>query len=139
MSDVETYDNGGYNGGEEYDHYAAGQEHNALDELHQDQSAVAEYDSNYGVYANEHHADENTDLTKFHQEQVSTPYVEASSTDYVDFHHSESVDDSEFAAYGNEHSFEAQESSLDALQARFDSAFVEGTHYSGPEYGVAAH
>jgi hypothetical protein len=140
MSDVETYDNN--YGGEEYNQYAAGEEHNALNELHQDQSSVAGYDANYGVYENDHHAAEETEFTKAHHEEVSTPYVHAESTDYVDYSHSSEVDDHEFAAYGNEHSFEAQNSSLDALQARFDSAFVEGTHYSsggGAELGVASN
>jgi hypothetical protein len=137
MSDVETYDPG-YNGDVEYNQYAAGEEHNALNELHQDQSSVSEHDAQYGVYENDHHEAENTDFTKLHHEEVDTPYVHAESTDYVDYSHSSEVDDHEFAAYGSEHSFDAQHSSLDALQARFDSAFVEGTEYHGGAAEIAA-
>jgi hypothetical protein len=125
--DIET----GYGGGAEvdYGHFEAGQEHNALNELHTDQNAVAEHDSQFGVYEQDHHAAEETEFTKAHHEEVSTPYVHAESTDYVDYSHSAEVDDHVFAAEGSEHSFEAQNSSLDALQARFDASFAEGTEY----------
>jgi phage I-like protein len=123
MSDDYT----GGDGGTEYGHYEAGQESNALNELHTDQSAVAEHDSQFGVYEQDHHAAENTEFTKAHHEEVSTPYVHAESTDYVDYSHSSEVDDHVFAAQGSEHSLEAQSSSLDALEARFDAAFAQGT------------
>jgi len=120
----------------EYADYSAGQEHEALNELHTDDNAVSGYDSQFGVYENEHHAAEDTDFTKAHHEEVSTPYMHAESTDYVDYSNSSEVDDYTFAAEGSEHSFDAQSSSLDALQARFDSAFMEGTEYRG---GIAAN
>jgi hypothetical protein len=125
--DIDT----GYGGGEvEYGQYAEGQEHDALNQLHTDQSSVADHDSQFGVYEQDHHAAEETEFTKAHHEEVSTPYVHAESTDYVDYSHSAEVDDHVFAAEGSEHSFQADNSSLDALQARFDASFAEGTQYS---------
>jgi hypothetical protein len=114
----------------DYGQFSAGEEHESLNELHQDENAVAGYDSQFGVYEQDHHAEENTDFTKLHHEEVDTPYVHAESTDYVDYSHSAEVDDHVFAAEGSEHSFQADNSSLDALQARFDASFAEGTQYS---------
>ena len=56
MSDVDT----GYDGGGDvdYGHYEAGQEHDALDQLHQASGHEADASSQYGVYEADHHAAE---------------------------------------------------------------------------------
>ena len=120
----------------EYADYSAGNEHESLNELHQDDNAVAEHDSQFGVYDNEHHQAEATDFTQFHQEQVHAPAYDATSTDFVNYSNESSVDDVTHIAEGSEHDFNAESSSLDALQARFDSAFAEGTEYHGHAGGA---
>jgi hypothetical protein len=139
MSDIDT---GSYDGGGDvdYGHYDAGQEHDALDQLHQAHGSEADAQSQYGVYENDHHAAENTDFSQgHHTEYDQAPAIHAESDDFTNYHHDGDVDDHVFAAEGSEHAHQAEFGELDALQQRFDGAFAEGTefHGDGGHLGVA--
>jgi len=131
MSDYETGDPG-YDGGNDvdYGHYQAGQEHDALDQLHQAQGSEADHNSQFGVYEQDHHAAESTDFAQGHHVEVDQPSTaHYESDDYTTYNHDASVDDHVFAAEGSESSHQAEFSELDALSKRFDAEFAEGTQY----------
>ncbi|WP_432993362.1 hypothetical protein [Dactylosporangium sp. CA-233914] len=140
MSDIDT----GYDGGHDvdYGHYEAGQEHAGLDQLHQAHGSEADYNNQYGVYENDHHAQESTDFSQGHHVEYDQPAaVHFESDDYTNYSHDASVDDHVFVAEGSENAHQAEFGELDALQSRFDSAFAEGTQVHGGEgqFGVAAN
>ncbi|WP_432968544.1 hypothetical protein [Dactylosporangium sp. CA-233914] len=140
MSDIDT----GYDGGHDvdYGHYEAGQEHAGLDQLHQAHGSEADYNNQYGVYENDHHAQESTDFSQGHHVEYDQPgAVHFQSDDYTNYSHDASVDDHVFVAEGSENAHQAEFGELDALQSRFDSAFAEGTQVHGGEgqFGVAAN
>ncbi|WP_432985546.1 hypothetical protein [Dactylosporangium sp. CA-233914] len=128
----------------DFGHFEAGQEHEALDQLHQAQGSEADYNSQFGVYEADHHAAESTDFSQGHHVEYDAPgAVHYESTDFTNYSHDTEVDDRVFAAEGSESSHQAEFSELDALQSRFDAAFTEGTqlHSSGGpgELGIAAN
>ena len=140
MSDFET----GYDGGSDvdYGHYEAGQEHNALDQLHQAQGHESDYNSQFGVYEADHHAAESTDFSTGHHVEYDAPAaVHYEETDYTNYSHDAEVDDHVFAAEGSESAHQAGFSELDALSQRFDGSFAEGTEFHSGEghLGVASN
>jgi hypothetical protein len=136
MSDIESYEP---NHDVDYNQYSAGQEHAALDQLHQAQGSESDYNSQFGVYEADHHAAEHDEFATGHHVEYDAPaQVHYEETDYTNASHSAEVDDHVFAAEGSEHAHQAQYSELDALKERFDSAFVEGTEYHGGEAEIAA-
>jgi hypothetical protein len=142
MSDYDGGDTG-YDGGHDvdYGHVEAGQEHNGLDQLHQASGSEADAQSQYGVYEQDHHAQESTEFAQGHHVEYDAPAaVHYESDDYTNYNHEASVDDHVFAAEGSESSHQAEFSELDALQQRFDAAFSEGTQYhaGGGEAEIAA-
>ncbi|MFI5916225.1 hypothetical protein [Dactylosporangium sp. NPDC051541] len=144
MSDYDTGDTG-YDGGHEVDYgqYSAGQEHDALDQLHQANGSEADYNNQFNVYENDHHAAESTDFAQGNHVEVDQPYgAHYEQDNYTNFSHDASEDDHVFAAEGSESSHQAEFSELDALQQRFDGAFAHGTEYHAEggegQYGVAA-
>ena len=142
MSDYDTGDTG-YDGGHEVDYgqYSAGEEHGALDQLHQASGSEADYDNQFKVYEADHHAAESTDFAQGNHTEVDQPYGGHYENDnYTTYSHDASEDDHVFAAEGSESSHQAQFSELDALQQRFDAAFVEGTEYhaGGGEAEIAS-
>ena len=141
MSDIDTSYDGGHDGGDvDYGHYSAGEQHDALDQLHQAQGHESDYDSQYGVYEADHHAAEADDFSTGHHVEVDQPgQLHYSETDYTNASHNAEVDDHVFAAEGSEHAHEADYSQLDALSQRFDAQFASGTEFHGPGgYGIAA-
>ena len=143
MSDIDTGDYGHDAGHDvDYGHYEAGQEHDALNQLHQAHGSESDYDKQFGVYENDHHAAESTDFsTGHHQEFDQGPAIHAESDDYTNYSHDATVDDHTFAAEGSEHAHQQDFSELDALQARFDAGFEQETVFHGGEgqFGVAAN
>ncbi|MFG2038835.1 hypothetical protein [Dactylosporangium sp. NPDC048998] len=140
MSDIDT----GYDGGHDvdYGHYEAGQEHDALNQLHQAHGSEADYNSQFGQYEQDHHAAESTDFSQGHHVEYDQPgAVHFESDDYTNYSHNAEVDDHVFAAEGSEHAHQADFSQLDALQHRFDAAFAEGTQFHGGagELGMASN
>ncbi|MFI5906531.1 hypothetical protein [Dactylosporangium sp. NPDC051541] len=143
MSDYDTGD-AGYDGGHEVDYgqYSAGQEHDALDQLHQAHGSEADYNNQFNVYENDHHAQESTDFAQGNHVEVDQPYgAHYEQDNYTNFSHDASEDDHVFAAEGSESSHQAEFSELDALSQRFDGAFANGTelHVGEGQYGVAAN
>ncbi|WP_433049204.1 hypothetical protein [Dactylosporangium sp. CS-033363] len=139
MSDYETGDTG--DTGADYGHYSAGQESTELDQLHQAQGSEQDAQSQFGVYENDHHAQESTDFsTGQHVEYDQPAAVHFESDNYTNYSHDASEDDHVFAAEGSESSHSAEFSELDALEQRFDAAFAEGTqfHQDGIPGGGAA-
>ncbi|WP_433215478.1 hypothetical protein ACQP00_05935 [Dactylosporangium sp. CS-047395] len=130
MSDIDSYDGGDTGHDVDYGQYSAGQEHDALDQLHQAQGSEHDAQSQFGIYENDHHAQESTDYsTGNHVEYDQPAAVHYSADNYTNYSHDASEDDHVFAAEGSESSHSAQFSELDALQQRFDAAFAEGTEY----------
>ena len=141
MSDIDT---GSYDGGHDadYGHYEQGQQHDALDQLHQAHGSEADYNNQHGVYENDHHADTSTDFSQGHHvEYDQAPAVHYEADDYTNYSHDGSTDDHVFAAEGSENSHQAESGELDALSQRFDTAFADGTEYHGGEaaLGIASN
>jgi Cu2+-containing amine oxidase len=136
MSDIDTYDGGN---DVDYGHYEAGEQHDALDQLHQASGSESDYNNQYAVYEQDHAAAENTSFDQGRHVEIDNPgggHYE--QTDYTSYDHSAAETDHVFAAEGSESSHQAEFSELDALRERFDTAFAEGTEFHGGDYGVAA-
>jgi hypothetical protein len=94
--------------------------------------------SQYGVYENDHHAQESTDFAQgSHVEYDQAPAVHYEADNYTNFSHDASEDDHVFAAEGSEHVHQAEFSELDALEQKFDAAFAHGTEVHTGEGGAA--
>ena len=116
----------------DYGQYQAGQESGSLDELHQVQGSETDYDSQFGVYEADHHAAVNDEFsTGRHVEYDAPAGVHYEETEFTNASHSAEVDDHVFAAEGSESYHQADYSQLEALSARFDAAFAEGTALRG--------
>ena len=125
MSD--GYD-GGYDGGTDYGHVETGENHEALDQLHQVNASEADYQSQFGVYEQDHASAESTSFDQGHHVEYSNPSGEHyEESDFTSYDHNEAEADHVFAAEGSESSHASEYDQLDALQARFDSAFASGT------------
>jgi hypothetical protein len=115
----------------DYGQYETGQESGSVDQLHEAAGSEADYSSQFGVYEQDHHAAESTDFSQGRHVEYDAPgAVHYESTDYTNYSHDASEDDHVFAAQGSESSHQAEFSELDALKARFDSAFAQGTEFS---------
>jgi hypothetical protein len=126
MSDYDTGDSG--DTGAEYGHYEAGNEHDALDQLHQAHAHEADASSQFAVYEQDHAAAEHTDFAQGHHvESDNGAGAHAESDDYTTYNHDAAEQDHVFAAEGSEQSHESDLSELDALEQRFDAAFAQGT------------
>jgi hypothetical protein len=135
MSDYDTGDSG--DTGTDYGHVETGHEHDQLDQLHQAAGSEADAQSQYGVYEQDHHAQESTDFAQGHHVEYDAPAAEHyESDDYTNFSHNASEDDHVFAAEGSESSHQAEFSELNALEQKFDAAFAQGTElHTGGEGG----
>jgi hypothetical protein len=123
MSDYDTGDHG-----TDYGHVETGEQHEALDQLHEVNASEADYNNQFGVYEQDHASAESTSFDQGHHVQVDNPdgghYEES---DFTSYDHNEAEADHVFAAEGSESSHTAEYSELDALQARLDSAFASAT------------
>jgi hypothetical protein len=125
----------------DYGHFETGEQHDGLDQLHQAEGSEHDFNSQYGVYEQDHHAAESTDFAQGHHQEYDAPgAVHAESDDYTNYSHDANVDDHVFASEGSENSHQSEFGELDALQQRFDATFAEGTEYhgGGGELGVAS-
>jgi hypothetical protein len=143
MSDTDTgYDAGHEGGGDvDYGHYQAGQEHDALDQLHQAHGSEADYNNQFGVYEQDHASAESTEFSQGQHVEYDAPSTAHYEQDnFTSYNHDAAETDHVFAAEGSESSHQAEFSELDALQQRFDGAFAEGTelHGGAGELGVAS-
>ena len=142
MSEWDTGDNG--DTGVDYDHAAAGHEQESLDQLHQVHADENNYDSQFGVYEQDHAAAESTSFDQGHSVQFTgadgSHYAEQ---DFTSYDNTSAESDHVFAAEGEEHASSSEYDQLDQLQARMESAFAETTQLhtdgGGGAYGVASH
>jgi len=124
MSD---YD-GGYDGGTDYGHVETGENHEALDQLHQVDASESNYDSQFNVYEQDHAAAESTSFDQGHHVEYTNPNgAHYEESDYTSYDHSAAETDHIFAAEGSESASTSEYHELDALQARLDSAFASAT------------
>ncbi|WP_344503257.1 hypothetical protein, partial [Dactylosporangium maewongense] len=95
-----------YDGGDtgaEYGHVEAGENHESLDQLHQVDASQNNYDSQFGVYEQDHASAESTSFDQGHQ----VSYTDASGatyqeSDFTSYDHSAAETDHVFAAEGSE-------------------------------------
>ncbi|MEV0134672.1 hypothetical protein AB0H83_40200 [Dactylosporangium sp. NPDC050688] len=115
----------------EYGDFSTGEQHEALDELHQVDASQEDYQSQFGVFQQDHAAAESTSFDQGHHvEYTGADGSHYEESDFTSYDHSAAETDSVFAAEGSE-SYNASEfHELNALQARFDAAFAEGTYAS---------
>jgi len=136
MSDYETGDPGS---DIDYGHVETGEQHDALDQLHQASGSEADYNNQFAVYEQDHSAAENTSFDQGHAVEYDNPAgAHYEEQDYTSYDHSAAETDHVFAAEGSESSHQAEFSELDALRERLDSSFASGTEYHGGEAEIAA-
>ncbi|GAA4261740.1 hypothetical protein GCM10022255_095590 [Dactylosporangium darangshiense] len=122
----------------EYGDFSMGHESGELEQLHQEAGSEQDYNSQFGVFAQDHSAAESTDFeTGKHVEFTGADGSHYESTDYTNYSNDSEESDSVFAAQGSESSHFAEYSQLDALRAQFESNFAEGTQISGGEGGLS--
>ena len=128
--------------GVDYGHVETGQEHESLDQLHQVHAADSDYDSQFGVYEQDSASAESTSFDQGrHVEFTGADGSHYEESNFTSYDHSEAEADHIFAAEGSEHASSSEYDQLDALQARFDSAFASGTqfHSGGGALGMASN
>ena len=120
MSDFDT--------GADYGHVEAGQEHESLHQLHQVEGSENNYDSQFGVYEQDHASAESTSFDQGHHVEYSDPSgAHYEESDYTSYDHSAAETDHVFAAEGSEQYHASEWSELDALRHQLDSAFASAT------------
>ena len=125
---MSEYGDMGYDGGDSYGHYEAGQEHESLDQLHQASGSEQDYASQFGVYEADHASAESTSFDQGHHVEYSDPSgAHYEESDYTSYDHSEAETDHVFAAEGSEQYHAAEWNELDVLHAQLDSAFASAT------------
>ena len=117
-----------YDGGTDYGQVETGENHEALDQLHQVDASENTYDSQFGVYEQDHASAESTSFDQGHQ----VSYTDASGatyqeSDFTSYDHNAVETDHVFAAEGSESATSSEFHELEALQARLDSAFGSAT------------
>jgi hypothetical protein len=131
MSDYETGE-AGYDGGDSYGNYEAGEQHESLDQQHQVNASEADYNNQFNVYEQDHAAAESTSFDQGHHLEYTDPngghYEES---DYTSYDHNAAETDHVFAAEGSESAHTAEYSEFDAIQARLDSVFASATQING--------
>src|ERR1044071_8700986 len=124
MSDYDGGDTG-YDGGADYGHVETGEQHEALDQLHQVNASESDYNRDFNVYEQDHASAEQTSFDQgSHVEYTNPNGAHYEESNYTSYDHAEAETDHVFAAEGSESSHESQYSELDALSARLDSAFA---------------
>ncbi|MEV0130078.1 hypothetical protein AB0H83_16655 [Dactylosporangium sp. NPDC050688] len=117
-----------YDGGMDYGHVEAGQEHESLDQLHQVNASESDYNNQFNVYEQDHAAAESTSFDQGrHVEFTGADGSHYEESNFTSYDHSAAESDHIFAAEGSESSHQAEFSQLDALRAQLNSAFSEAT------------
>ncbi|MFF5228302.1 hypothetical protein [Dactylosporangium sp. NPDC000521] len=116
----------------DYGTYEAGENHESLDQLHQVDASENTYDSQFGVYEQDHTSAESTSFDQGHHVSYSDPTtgVQYEESDFTSYDHSAAETDHVFAAEGSETASSSEFHELEALQARLDSAFASATQIS---------
>ncbi|MFF5225623.1 hypothetical protein [Dactylosporangium sp. NPDC000521] len=127
----------------DFGHVEAGQDHESLNQLHEVDASQNNYDSQFGVFEQDHASAENTSFDQGHQ----VSYTDASGatyqeSDFTSYDHSAAETDHVFAAEGSESASSNEFHELEALQARLDSSFASATELhteGGGQLGVASN
>ncbi|WP_432834158.1 hypothetical protein [Dactylosporangium sp. CA-092794] len=122
----------------EYGDFSTGHEAGELEQLHQESGSEQDYNSQFGVYAQDHSAAESTDFeTGRHVEVTGADGSHYESTDFTNYSHDTEESDSVFAAQGSESAHFSEYSGLDALRAQFETDFTQATHLTTGDPGPA--
>ena len=112
----------------EYGEFETGEQHESVDQLHQVDAGQEDYQSQFGVYEQDHAAAESTSFDQGHHVEYTDPNgAHYEESDFTSYDHSAAEADHVFAAEGSENSSASEYHELDALQARLDSAFASAT------------
>ncbi|GAA2599895.1 hypothetical protein GCM10010399_33360 [Dactylosporangium fulvum] len=112
----------------EYGEIEAGQESGELEQLHETSGSEAGYQSEFGVYGQDHAAAESTSLQQGHHMEYTDPSgARYEETDFTNYEHSAVETDSVFAAEGSESATFREFGELNALRAQFETVFAQGT------------
>ncbi|WP_327004087.1 hypothetical protein OHA72_55085 [Dactylosporangium sp. NBC_01737] len=112
----------------EYGEIETGEQHESVDQLHQVDASEQDYQSQFGVYEQDHAAAESTSFDQGHHVEYSNPNGEHyEESDYTSYDHSAAETDHVFAAEGSESASSSEFHELDALRAQLDSAFAQAT------------
>ncbi|MEV0562209.1 hypothetical protein [Dactylosporangium sp. NPDC050588] len=135
MSDFDT--------GADYGHVEAGQDHESLNQLHQVDASDSNYDSQFGVFEQDHASAESTSFDQGHHVSYTDPSgAQYEESDFTSYDHSAAETDHVFAAEGSESASSSEFHELEALQARLDSSFASATELhtdGGGQLGVASN
>ncbi|MEV0129336.1 hypothetical protein AB0H83_12870 [Dactylosporangium sp. NPDC050688] len=117
-----------YDGGVDYGHIETGEQHESLDQLHQVDASQEDYQSQFGVYEQDHAAAESTSFDQGqHVEYTGADGSHYEESDFTSYDHSAAETDHIFAAEGSESYNASEYHELDAFQARLDAAFASAT------------
>ncbi|MEU0554264.1 hypothetical protein [Dactylosporangium sp. NPDC006015] len=135
MSDFDT--------GADYGHVEAGQDHESLNQLHQVDANESNYDSQFGVFEQDHASAESTSFDQGHHVSITDASgAQYEESDFTSYDHSAAETDHVFAAEGSESASSSEFHELEALQARLDSSFASATELhtdGGGQLGVASN
>ena len=123
----------------EYGAFETGQEHESLDQLHQVDASQEDYQSQFGVFQQDHAAAESTSFDQGrHVEYTGADGSHYEESEFTSYDHSAVETDSVFAAEGSESYSASEFSQLDALRAQLDTAFAQATVVQGGPAELAA-
>ena len=115
----------------EYGEIETGEQHESVDQLHQVDATEQDYQSQFGVYEQDHAAAESTSFDQGHSVEFTgadgSHYAEQ---DFTSYDHSAAETDSVFAAEGSESYSASEFSQIDTLRAQLDTAFASATELS---------
>ncbi|MEV4132021.1 hypothetical protein AB0J72_07630 [Dactylosporangium sp. NPDC049742] len=127
----------------DFGHIEAGQDHESLNQLHQVDASDNNYDSQFGVFEQDHASAESTSFDQGHHVSYTDPSgAQYEESDFTSYDHSAAETDHVFAAEGSESASSSEFHELDALQARLDSSFASATELhtdGGGQLGVASN
>jgi hypothetical protein len=112
----------------EYGEFETGEQHEALDQVHEVDASEQDYQSQFGVYEQDHASAENTSFDQGHRVEYTDPngghYEES---DYTSYDHNAAETDHVFAAEGSESASSSEFHELDELRTQLDAAFASAT------------
>src|ERR1044071_4536357 len=112
----------------EYGEFETGEQHEALDQLHEVDASEQDYQSQFGVYEQDHASAESTSFDQGHHVEYDNPSgAHYEESDFTSYDHNEAEADHVFAAEGSESSHASEYGQLDALQHQLDSSFASAT------------
>ncbi|MET7418779.1 hypothetical protein [Dactylosporangium sp. NPDC005555] len=112
----------------EYGEIETGQEHAEVEQLQQVDASEQDYQSQFGVYEQDHASAESTSFDQGrHVEYTDPSGAHYEETEFTSYDHSAAETDHVFAAEGSESASSSEFHQLDTLRAQLDSAFAQAT------------